>query len=160
MTTPNRNRILALMSVPAALVLLGAGSWGAGRVFHDPSLPSAQVVHASPETLNYACPPGIINPFDLDGKVASPTLWNSAGTIEKKRNFEVLHADTSAKTLPASLGVLGQGGGELRGLSMSSCQLPSTDQWSVLGSSTTGEDLVLTFANPNSSPSVVSVEAF
>ena len=43
---------------------------------------------------------------------------------------------------------------------MSSCQLPSTDQWSVLGSSTTGEDLVLTFANPNSSPSVVSVEAF
>ena len=160
MTTPNRNRILALMSVPAALVLLGVGSWGAGRVFHDPSLPSAQVVHASPETLNYACPPGIINPFDLDGKVASPTLWNSAGTIEKKRNFEVLHADTSAKTLPASLGVLGQGGGELRGLSMSSCQLPSTDQWSVLGSSTTGEDLVLTFANPNSSPSVVSVEAF
>ena len=103
MTTPNRNRILALMSVPAALVLLGAGSWGAGRVFHDPSLPSAQVVHASPETLNYACPPGIINPFDLDGKVASPTLWNSAGTIEKKRNFEVLHADTSAKTLHASL---------------------------------------------------------
>ena len=52
MRTPNRNRILALMSVPAALVLLGAGSWGAGRVFHDPSLPSAQVVHASPETLN------------------------------------------------------------------------------------------------------------
>ncbi len=43
---------------------------------------------------------------------------------------------------------------------MSSCQLPSTDQWSVLGSSTTGEDLVLTFANPNSSPSVVSLEAF
>ncbi len=85
MTTPNRNRILALMSVPAALVLLGAGSWGAGRVFHDPSLPSAQIVHASPETLNYACPPGIINPFDLDGKVASPTLWNSAGTIEKER---------------------------------------------------------------------------
>ena len=47
MRTPNRNRILALMSVPAALVLLGAGSWGAGRVFHDPSLPSAQVVRFS-----------------------------------------------------------------------------------------------------------------
>ena len=91
MTTPNRNRILALMSVPAALALLGAGSWGAGRVFHDPSLPSAQIVHASPETLNYACSPGIINPFDLDGKVASPTLWNSAGTIEKKRNCTQTH---------------------------------------------------------------------
>lgn len=160
MTMPSRNRMLNLAALSTAFLLLAGGSWGTGRVLRDPSLPAPQIVHASPETLNYACPVGVVNPYDLEGNTAPSSLWNSAGTIEKRHKVSILRADTSIKTLPASLGVVGQGGGELRGLSMSSCQLPSTEHWSVLGASTTGEDLVVTFANPNSSPSLVTIEAF
>ena len=156
----NRKRMLPIGAIPASLLLLGAASWGIDRVLPEPSLPAPQVVHARPETLNYACPAGIVDPFHLDGGGSTASVWNSAGDRETSGEWTILRANTSAHTLPTTLGVMGQGGGELRGLSMTSCQLPSNDQWSVLGSSTSGEDLVLTFANPNSSPSVVTLEGY
>jgi len=156
----NRKRMLTIGAIPASLLLLGTASWGIGRVVPESSLPAPQVVHARPETLNYACPAGIVDPFHLDGGVSAASVWNSAGERETSGEWTILRADASAHTLPTTLGVMGQSGGELRGLSMTSCQLPANDQWSVLGSSTSGEDLVLTFANPNSSPSVVTLEGY
>lgn len=156
----NRKRMLTIGAIPASLLLLGAASWGIGRVVPQPSLPAPQVVHARPEALNYACPAGIVDPFHLDGGVSAASVWNSAGERDISGEWTILRADASAHTLPTTLGVMGQGGGELRGLSMTSCQLPANDQWSVLGSSTSGEDLVVTFANPNSAPSVVTLEGY
>ena len=110
----NRKRVLTIGAIPASLLLLGAASWGIGRVVPEPSLPAPQVVHARPETLTYACPAGIVDPFHLDGGVSAASVWDSAGERETSGEWTILRADASAHTLPTTLGVMGQGGGELR----------------------------------------------
>ena len=56
----NRKRMLTIGSIPASLLLLGAASWGIGRVLPEPSLPAPQVVHARPEPLTMPVPQGLL----------------------------------------------------------------------------------------------------
>lgn len=61
---------------------------------------------------------------------------------------------------PTGAVIAGYGGGELRSLTISGCKEAATEQYFAIGSTTLGEDLVLTLVNPSSLPTQVDITAF
>lgn len=59
--------------------------------------------------------------------------------------------------LPEAFTVTGEGGGELHGLGLAGCAVPSSDMWFAAGRTVVGEDLLLVLANPGTSASVATI---
>lgn len=160
--TPGRRARAGL----TALLLAGTGI-GAGvliaRVLPaaDTASLSLQTVAAAPTSVTALCPPGVVNSFAPASQAAPPAVWSSAprdvhtGTV----TTILTQAQDGAIQLPSSVVIAAQGGGELRGMSLTPCRMASTDQWFAAGSTTLGEDLVLALSNSGTIPSVVTVSA-
>lgn len=62
--------------------------------------------------------------------------------------------------VPHAAALVGQKGGELRGLSILPCTPAALEHWFALGSTSTGEDVVIRVSNTGSQPSVVTLAAW
>lgn len=158
MRTPHR---LAAGLGALALVLSLAGVATADRwVPGAPTAaPQAPKVTAVPSSVTLACPGGIADPYTLGASSATASAWTSTGPATGGTAPTTLTSTAKDGHLdvPSGVVVAGQGGGELRGLSLTACTAPSGDQWVAAGSTEVGEDLILVLSNPSSVPSVVTV---
>lgn len=160
MTTVRR-----LVAPACSLVLvLGLGAvasldqWGPSA--QDGSgMPAAPEVTAQPTSLTLACPGGITDPYTLGASSESASAWTTTGPGSGGAAPTTVTATAQDGHLdvPSGVVVAGQGGGDLRGLSLTACTAPSGDQWVAAGSTEVGEDLVLVLSNPSEVPSVVTV---
>ncbi|MDC4232663.1 DUF5719 family protein [Actinomyces sp. B33] len=109
-----------------------------------------------------ACPPGVLNPFDAAAPAAPASAWTTTGIGADDEAPRVLeaHADDGGLDVPSGFVLAGQGGGELLGLSATSCASASLDQWVVGGSTTVGDDLLLVLSNSAQTASIVSVTGY
>lgn len=162
MTRLSRSRILAVgvsVAMAASLVAVGtADLWVPGPGDQDPDLPAYSV---APSSMTLACAPGIEDPYDAGATVAPGAAWSSQGSVTTGAtpSLSVAARDGSV-SVPSGVMVAGQGGGELRGLSLLPCTAPTSDQWVAAGSTAVGEDLLLVLSNPSTVASQVSVTSY
>ena len=121
--------------------------------------PAAPEVTAVPTSVTLACPGGITDPYTLGATSETASAWTSIGPSGGGEAPTTVTATATDGRLevPSGVVVAGQGGGELRGLSLTACTAPSSDQWVAAGSTEVGEDLVLVLSNPSQVASVVTV---
>ncbi len=155
---------LAAASGLAALGLL-AGAGTAGLWLPEQTIGTAAPVSttANPTSATLACPPGVLDSFEPTNPAAPAGIWSSTGLGVGDEAPETLTATANsgkALDLPTGVVVAGQGGGELLGLSTTSCAVPSTDQWLVIGPTTLGDDALLVLTNPSDAPSVAQITGY
>lgn len=105
--------------------------------------------------------------FLLGGEPAQPpTLpdgraWALTTTLPASNNEAGAPASAETTTeLPHGVSLVGQKGGELRGLSLLPCTPAALEHWFAAGATSSGEDMVIRLANVGSQPSVVTLAAW
>ncbi len=155
-------RIVALLVVAASATVIGLV--GVSQLVWQPEesfnfvLPTAE---SHPQTLTVTCPEVSVDPFRLEGQGARGGAWNSHDTelLTPAPGKVAIEATPSQPLSQLSAVVaLGQGGGELRGLSFLPCMSDRDEHWFASGATTIGEDVVLYLANSGTNASVVTVE--
>lgn len=143
----------------AVLALGAAASLDAWAPASGQATLAAPEVTAVPTSVTLACPGGITDPYTLGATSESASAWTSLGPSGGGEAPTTLTATATDGRLevPSGVVVAGQGGGELRGLSLTACTAPTSDQWVAAGSTEVGEDLVLVLSNPSQVASVVTV---
>lgn len=137
----------------AAATLACASLWAESRPTNIPGIG----LSAHPSEVRLACPTGVIDPFDTSN-VAPGTTWTSLhSNPETPAPAQIASRGT---TIPSALTLVGQGGGELAGLSAPGCAAPRTSQWIATGATTSGADMVLILSNPGPTTSVVTVDGY
>ncbi len=148
-------------TVLVGLVLAGVASADRWLPATSEVAVSAPVATVAPSSVTLVCPPGMEDPAELGVSVASPGAWvstNPAAAASTAPLTITAEATDGVLDIPTGVVVAGQGGGELRGLSLSPCTAATGDQWIASGATTVGEDLVLVLANPAAANSVVTVD--
>ena len=146
----------ALVLVLGLAAVGGADRWSPAA---EREAPAAPEVTAVPTSLTLACPGGFTDPYTLGASSEKASAWTSTGPVGGGQAPTTVTATATGSHLdvPSGVVIAGQGGGELRGLSLTACTQPSTDQWLAVGSTEVGEDLVLVLSNPSQVPSIVTV---
>lgn len=162
MTRPSRSQLLGVLvsvAMVASLAAVGtADLWIPGTGDQDPDLPSYSV---APSSMTLACAPGTEDPYDAGATVAAGAGWSSRGSVTTGATPSLTVSTRGASTaVPSGVMVVGQGGGELRGLSLLPCTAPTSDQWIASGSTVVGEDLLLLLSNPSTVASQVSITSY
>jgi len=131
MTTP-RNATLATLGVA---VIAAAAALATGSLLIDPAPTTvggtAQSAH--PSQVELACPAGLVDPFDTSN-VARAATWSSLSASPITPAPDSITG--TGGTIPTGLTLVGQGGGELAGLSAVGCAAPPTSQWIAAGAPT------------------------
>lgn len=162
--SPTRRRVLAIgttVALVASLAAVGtADLWTPTPGGGVPDLPTVAV---APTSVTLACAPGTDDPSDAGATLAPGADWSSRGAVSGTGapSLTVRASDpTGTLDVPTAVVVAGQGGGELRGLSLLPCTAPTSDQWVAAGSTEVGEDLLLVLSNPSTSASQVTITSY
>lgn len=110
-------------------------------------------------------PPTALNgkSWGLRADIPAPTQAHSSAADRGASDSAASAADSAAVTaseLPHVAALVGQKGGELRGLSILPCTPPTLEHWFAVGATSTGEDAVIRVVNTGSQPSVVTMTAW
>ena len=154
MTTP-RNATLATLGV--ALIAAAALATGSLLIDPAPTTVGGTAQSAHPSQVELACPAGLVDPFDTSN-VARAATWSSLSASPITPAPDSITG--TGGTIPTGLTLVGQGGGELAGLSAVGCAAPRTSQWIAAGATTSGADMVLILSNPSPTASVVSIDGY
>ena len=154
MTTP-RNATLATLGV--AVIAAAALATGSLLIDPAPTTVGGTAQSAHPSQVELACPAGLVDPFDTSN-VARAATWSSLSASPITPAPDSITG--TGGTIPTGLTLVGQGGGELAGLSAVGCAAPRTSQWIAAGATTSGADMVLILSNPSPTASVVSIDGY
>ena len=154
MTKPRISPLTTLAGAGIAVAVMAGGSMWLGA---SPRTVDGTAQSAHPSQVRLACPAGIIDPFETSN-VAPGTTWTSLTSTPT--SLAPASVTGNGGTIPTALTLVGQGGGELAGLSAVGCAVPRTSQWIATGATLSGADMVLMLSNPGPTASVVSIDGY